>query len=70
MADAGFQYEKDLIERLKAANYIPAGKDAPAGSDDSIPDITIQNGSGIESGVEVKLQESAAFNLSIKSFSY
>jgi len=70
MADAGFQYEKDLIERLKAANYIPAGKDAPAGSDDSIPDITIQNGSGVESGVEVKLQESAAFGSGSLGFDY
>jgi len=70
MADAGFQYEKDLIARLKAANYIPAGKDAPAGSDDSIPDITIQNGSGVESGVEVKLQESAAFGSGSLGFDY
>ena len=70
MADAGFQYERDLIARLKAANYIPAGKDAPAGADDSIPDITIQNGSGVESGVEVKLQESAAFGSGSLGFDY
>jgi len=65
---AGTLYEQGLINKLMPFNYIPLDKTKPAGSDDSIPDITIQNSQGIESGVEVKLAENAAFGSGTLAF--
>jgi len=65
---AGTLYEQHLIDRLAPFNYIPADKTSPAGSDDSIPDITIQNSKGQESGVEVKLAENPAFGSGTLAF--
>tara|TARA_A100001201_G_C4088655_1_gene201352 strand:+ start:1518 stop:2324 length:807 start_codon:yes stop_codon:yes gene_type:complete len=61
MSRAGFKYEEDLIKKLLSFGLIPEGFEQPAGSDDSQPDITIRNVKGDIAGVEVKLEENAAF---------
>lgn len=61
MSKAGFKYETDIINKLKPFGYIPEGYENPAGADDSQPDITIRNSKGVKAGVEVKLEEGAAF---------
>lgn len=70
MAKAGFQYEIDLLNRLSALNLVPADKRDPAGADDSVPDITIMNMNGAQSGVEVKLNEGAAYGSGTLGFDY
>jgi len=61
MSKAGFKYEEDIINKLLPFGFIPEGYEKPAGADDSQPDITIQNSKGQKAGVEVKLEENAAF---------
>ena len=51
----------NVIKKLLPFGFIPEGFEDPAGSDDSQPDITIRNSKGIKAGVEVKLEEGAAF---------
>ena len=70
MALAGHKYEEDLVNKLLAVGLIPAGKEKPAGADDRIPDITIKNIRGQESGVEVKLTLRAAFGSGSLAFDY
>jgi hypothetical protein len=65
----GYRYEKDLIFYLNKNNNIPAGMNQPAGTDDSIPDITIQS-KGNESGVEVKLSDNVPFGSGTIGFDY
>ncbi len=67
--NAGLLYEQDLFNDLNGRGYIPAGTTV-AGADDSIPDITIQNSAGTQSGVEVKLQVGAAFGSQVFHFDY
>ena len=61
MSKAGFKYEEDIIKKLQPFGFIPEGFESPAGADDSQPDITIQNSKGDKAGIEVKLEEGAAF---------
>ena len=61
MSKAGFKYEEDIIKKLIPFGFIPEGFENPAGADDSQPDITIRNSKGDRAGVEVKLEEGAAF---------
>ena len=66
MANAGFQYEKDLVAYLSPLGY---AKDEVAGADDSKPDITLKKGD-VTAGCEVKLDEKAAFGSATFQFDY
>ena len=66
MANAGFEYERDLVAYLSPLGY---STEEVAGADDSKPDITLKKGD-VTAGCEVKLTEKAAFGSATFQFDY
>ena len=66
MANAGFEYERDLVAYLSPLGY---STEEVAGANDSKPDITLKKGD-VTAGCEVKLTEKAAFGSATFQFDY
>ena len=66
--EGGRIYERELVNVLKTFGFVPQNY-APAGSDDTRPDIEMTI-NGIKAGIEVKLDSKAAFGSGTVDFSY